>query len=248
MSSITLPKWDKNRPIFFQLGMILSLSFANLIINYETPIPIPEKYETVDLSDDNNFQNVLLHTEQVYVKPEPVVKLNPLISKLILVDNLIEEISDVATPEIHEPATSTTDEPIISKPEIVEKIVVEKPKVDNKVWSIAEFMPCLKDCDMNITEAERRICTQQSILQYVNKHLKYPAAAREISLEGTVVVSFVIDKDGKMKDMSIARDIGGGCGQAALKALSGLSEWKPGKQNHQPVNVKYTIPIRFKLN
>jgi protein TonB len=247
MSSITLPKWDKNRPIFFQLGMILSLFCANLIINYETPIPIPEKYETVDLSD-NNFQNVQSHTEQVYVNPKPIVKLNPLISKLILVDNLKEEISEVTTPEIQEPATSTTDEPIISMPEIVEKLVIEKPKVDNKVWSVAEFMPYLKDCDMNITEDERRICTQQSILHFVNKHLKYPAAAREIGLEGTVVVSFVIDKEGKMKDMSIARDIGGGCGQAALKALSGLSEWKPGKQNHQPVNVKYSIPIRFKLN
>ena len=98
---------------------------------------------------------------------------------------------------------------------------------------------------------EKAKCAQDKLLQYIYKNLKYPAIARENGVEGMCVIQFVVDKDGSVKDANVVRDIGAGCGEAALKvvnAMNNLSEkWTPGKQRGRNVKVFYTLPVRFKL-
>ncbi len=85
------------------------------------------------------------------------------------------------------------------------------------------------------------------INKYLSQNIRYPAAAKEDGIQGRVVLQFVVDRDGSVGDIKIARDIGGGCGKEAVRVVSGMPKWKPGKQNGQAVKVYYTLPVNFKL-
>lgn len=86
------------------------------------------------------------------------------------------------------------------------------------------------------------------IKQHISRNLVYPAYARDIGAQGTVYVSFVVDKEGEVTDVKVIRDIGYGCGEAAMNAVKSMCKWKPGKMGGQPVKVQCTLPIKFTLN
>lgn len=86
-----------------------------------------------------------------------------------------------------------------------------------------------------------------AMMQYISDNLKYPVLARENGIQGTVVITFVVDKDGSVTNTNILRDIGGGCGKEALRVVQAMPKWTPGQANGQPVKVRYTLPVRFKL-
>lgn len=88
---------------------------------------------------------------------------------------------------------------------------------------------------------------EAALLAYVGQNINYPPTAREALIEGTVVIRFVVDREGRVRDVEILKDIGGGCGSEALRVVSSLGQWKPGEQNGKPVSVRYVLPIRFKL-
>ena len=83
---------------------------------------------------------------------------------------------------------------------------------------------------------------------YVGKHMKYPAQARRMGIEGKVYVTFVVGKDGALTDVQVLKGIGAGCDEEAIRVLSGAPKWKPGKQRGRPVRVRMQLPIIFKLN
>lgn len=122
----------------------------------------------------------------------------------------------------------------------------------NKVYSIAEKMPLIPQCAaLDTTEAAKKKCTQDLLLNFIYRNVKYPDSARLAGLEGTVVVSFVIGRDSTIKDTKILKDIGGGCGAAATYVINAMNplklRWVPGEMQGIPVNVQMTIPIKFKL-
>lgn len=83
--------------------------------------------------------------------------------------------------------------------------------------------------------------------KFLEKNLRYPAIARENGIKGRVYCSFVVEKDGSLTDIKIARGIGGGCDEEAVRVLKNSPKWTPGIQNGRPVRVSYTIPIVFQL-
>lgn len=85
------------------------------------------------------------------------------------------------------------------------------------------------------------------ILSYLAKNIKYPDAARENNIDGRVVVKFVVNEDGHVSDVQVVRGIGGGCDEEAVRVVSAMPNWKPGKQNGKAVKVFFTLPIQFKL-
>lgn len=247
MSWNNLPAWDKNRPIFFQIGMIVALSLANIAINHEQLRP-----DYSDLVFEDNYTSLLMteinsHTEVPAPKQHKIInKVNTIIAHIIPTDQPVDEkveiIQDVQhfkdiSDFISESGNSEVD---IKLPEKADPSVTP-------ILTISEQMPYLVTCDDKASEEERRNCTQSSMLATIYRYLKYPIMARETGIEGTVILSFVIDKNGQMTHLEIVRDIGAGCGTAAVKVLKSLGEWVPGKHNKQAVHVKYTIPIKFKL-
>ena len=112
----------------------------------------------------------------------------------------------------------------------------------------AEQMPYFPGCDYlkNGTD-EKRTCSNQNIVNYISSKLHYPDAAKEAGLEGTVYLSFVIDKNGNVKNPKIIRDIGEDCGEEAVRVLNAMPQWEPARNKNQFVAVKLTIPVNFSL-
>jgi len=83
--------------------------------------------------------------------------------------------------------------------------------------------------------------------KFLNRNLRFPATAQDDQVSGRVYISFIIEKDGSLTDITVLKGAGHGFDDEALRVLKLAKAWKPGMQNGQPVRVKYTIPINFQF-
>jgi protein TonB len=126
-----------------------------------------------------------------------------------------------------------------------------EPEVE-EIFRVVEQMPRFPGCeDMVASNDEKKACADKKMLEFIYSNIRYPAIARDNGIEGTVIVQFVVDKDGRVSESQILRDIGGGCGTEAERIVKLMNEmnqrWTPGKQRGIPVRVMFTLPVRFKL-
>ena len=84
--------------------------------------------------------------------------------------------------------------------------------------------------------------------KFLNKNLRFPAAAQEDGVSGRVILSFIIEKDGTLSNIVVDRPAGHGFDEEALRVLKLAKAWKPGTQNGQAVRVRFEIPINFQLS
>ncbi len=85
------------------------------------------------------------------------------------------------------------------------------------------------------------------LMKFITENIYYPEIARETNIQGTVAVTFVVGKDGKARDIKVIKDIGGGCGKEAVRVINKMPYWIPGEANGHVVNVRFTLPVRFRL-
>ncbi|WP_300130196.1 energy transducer TonB [uncultured Barnesiella sp.] len=109
------------------------------------------------------------------------------------------------------------------------------PMPTDSVYEVAEVMPEFPG-------------GTQALFKFISENLEYPQHAIDGQIEGRVVVQFVVDKTGKVGNIQVVRSIDKLLDQAAIDVVRALPAWKPGMQNGQPVNVRYTLPVSFKLS
>lgn len=117
---------------------------------------------------------------------------------------------------------------------------------EEDVFKIVEEMPFYGDCASLENTSDKKSCSDKAIYDFLAEHINYPEAAQENETEGTVVVRFVVDKKGKIKDATVVKDVADGCGEEALRVLNMMDKWKPGMQKGKNVNVQMHLPIKFK--
>ncbi|MCB9316290.1 MAG: energy transducer TonB [Lewinellaceae bacterium] len=88
---------------------------------------------------------------------------------------------------------------------------------------------------------------EAELLKYLAENIKYPPLARENNIQGVVALTFVVDKDGRVREVNVLKDIGGSCGKEALRVVETMPRWLPGEANGHPVKVRFTLPVRFRL-
>lgn len=113
--------------------------------------------------------------------------------------------------------------------------VVEDTHDPNEPLTIAEVMPEYPG-------------GKDALFAYIGTNLKYPEQAVEEGIEGVVFVTFVVEADGRITGVTVLRGMGGALDKEAVRVVSGMPNWMPGKQNGKVVRVKYNLPIRFMLN
>jgi len=126
-------------------------------------------------------------------------------------------------------ADVTIDEPV---GESNNKVTEEDP---NKIFTSVEQVPAFPG-------------GLDAFGRYLLKNIRYPAIARENNTQGRVIVSFVCERDGSLTDVKVARGIGDGCDEEAVRVIKASPRWKPGIQNGRPVRVAYSVPISFTLS
>lgn len=119
---------------------------------------------------------------------------------------------------------------------------------NENVLTLAQIMPRFPGCeDQNISDLEKKNCSEIKMLEFIYSKIKYPLKANYKGIQGTVVIRFVIDKDGSIINPEIMRTIGGGCAEEALRVVKLMPPFIPGMQDGEPVKVQYNLPVRFKL-
>lgn len=88
----------------------------------------------------------------------------------------------------------------------------------------------------------------KELFTYLNKNIRYPTAAREARIEGTVMLEFVVNEDGSISGIKALRQVSGGCTEEAIRVVSNMPKWKPGMQNGNAVKVYFHLPIKFVLS
>lgn len=90
---------------------------------------------------------------------------------------------------------------------------------------------------------------EAEMLKWIYAHIRYPDMAREGGVQGTVVLQFVVGKDGRLTDIGVLKTPAGGnvLGKEAVRVVQAMPAWSPGEANGHPVKVRYTLPIRFAL-
>ena len=165
----------------------------------------------------------------------PIVKKDEevLDEEILTVEEVIETKADVGTEnkEGNEDAAPSIDE----NPSELD--IVEAPKqVEEKTYEMFDIQkpPSFPGGD-------------GELLKYLASNIKYPPLARENNIQGSVVLTFVVSKDGGVRDVNIVKDIGGGCGKEAVRVVQSMPKWIPGEANGNAVKVRFTLPVRFKL-
>lgn len=88
-----------------------------------------------------------------------------------------------------------------------------------------------------------------SMFAFIQRNIRYPEEAKRSGIEGRVFVTFVVEKDGQVSDAKILRDIGGGCGEEAIRVVNIMPKWLPGslRIGGEPARMQFNLPVMFKL-
>ena len=121
----------------------------------------------------------------------------------------------------------------------VDEVVVEnkeeKPKeVKEEIHTLVEQMPQFPGGDA-------------ALMKYLSSHINYPPMAAENNVQGKVILQFVVEKDGRVGEVKIARSVDKDLDKEAIRVVKSLPKFTPGRQNGYPVRVWYTLPVNFKL-
>lgn len=87
----------------------------------------------------------------------------------------------------------------------------------------------------------------EALYKYLSENIKYPYIASQIGVQGKVLLRFVVEKNGSISQIEIARGIGSGCDDEAVRVVEGMPNWKPGRKKGLPVRTRFVLPIIFKL-
>lgn len=107
-------------------------------------------------------------------------------------------------------------------------------EIENKVFDVVEQMPSFPGGN-------------SALMSYLNSNVKYPVVAQENGVQGRVVISFVVEKDGSITDVQVVKSVDPSLDREASRVVRSMPRWNPGKQNGQAVRVKYDVPVSFKL-
>ena len=123
---------------------------------------------------------------------------------------------------------------VLKAKEVIATEPVKPKEEENKVFDVVEQMPSYPG-------------GMGALMQYLSSHIKYPVIAEENGIQGRVICTFVVERDGSITDVKIAKSVDPSLDKEAMRVVSSIPKWIPGQQNGSAVRVKYTLPVTFRL-
>ena len=133
---------------------------------------------------------------------------------------------------------------------------VNTTKVYDAVEKMPEFAPCTYDITNYVRKDDQFVREtktinnpggQNGLMMFLNHNVKYPSIAEENGIQGRVVCKFVVERDGSITEVTVARSVDPVLDKEAVRVLKSMPKWIPGMQDGKPVRVQYTVPVTFKL-
>lgn len=119
--------------------------------------------------------------------------------------------------------------------ELIPVNIIKSNVTDADVYEVVENMPEFPNGGM------------AALMKYLTDNIRYPEAAKKAGVQGRVIVQFVVDKDGSIKNVRTLRGVNSDLDAEAIRVIQSMPKWKPGTQKGEPVKVKYTIPVMFRI-
>lgn len=224
-------------------AMALFIAVFSIIIAFSIP-KIMSLLEKINLSKESKMtESVTLEEpppiDKATPPPPPVIPPPPVQQTIKFTPPKVVKDEEVVEPpptqeEVKDIQVSTvTQEGSKDVVDVPDNPVVGDPD-DGKVFTVVEEMPTFPG-------------GEEKLFEFIQKNVKYPAIARENGISGRVYLTFVVDKEGRIKDVRLLRGIGGGCDEEAMRVVRSMPDWKPGRQNGRSVQVQYNLPVNFTL-
>ena len=191
----------------------------------ERKVQVEEKKEVVkEVKSSIKFTAPVIKKD-ADVKPEEEMKTQDQIMQTNTAIGALDVKGNSDQGEILKVTQRVETEPVKAEP---------KPEVENKVFDVVEQMPSFPG-------------GPSALMQYLSSNIKYPVVAQENGVQGRVIVSFVVERDGSISDVKVARSVDPSLDREAQRVVKSMPRWSPGKQNGSTVRVKYTVPVVFRL-
>ena len=220
------PKADlePKKALFTQIGLVVALSLVLIAFEWTTTdVAIGSMQMTEDVAAE---EEIIPITRQEEVKPPPP----PPPPKVSDVLNIVED--DVELDDELELMDTESNENTVVEFKAIE--VQEEEEADAPVFFIVEEMPVFPG-------------GEEALRKYIAQSVKYPAIAQENGIQGRVFVAFVVNTKGAVTDVKIARGVDPNLDKEAIRVVTNMPKWSPGKQRGKAVKVSYTVPINFVL-
>jgi protein TonB len=227
MEAKKTPKADleNRRGLFLEIGLVVIL--AAVLVAFNVRKYDKEVKEVSTRTVDSEIDADILNTPPEETPPPPPEEPEVVATDLTVVENDAELTNEVGLINADDNANRAQEE--FTRVEVEEEEVAEE-EIFLVVEEDAEFPGGL-----------------EALSKYLAENIKYPQLAKENNITGRVFVSFVVEKDGRVGNIKILRDIGGGCGAEAVRVVKGMPRWKPGKQRGKPVRSQFNLPVNFNL-
>lgn len=222
------PKADleNKKSTWLLVGYVIVLSFMFIAFEWtKRDIKIDTSQAVADVVFEEEIIPITEQPEKV--TPPPPVAPPPVAETLTIVedDADVDEVDIASTEELGQQVE------IKYVPVAVEE---EEPE-EQTIFEVVEEMPEFPNGG------------QAGLMQYLAKNIKYPTIAQENGTQGRVVCQFVVNRDGSIVDVKVLRGVDPYLDKEAVRVISTMPKWKPGKQRGKPVRVKYTVPVMFRL-
>ena len=219
------PKADlqNKRGLLLEIGLIVALALVIAAFAYT---PKEHRIEQVDLNYGPVDEQIVEITRQDQKPPEPPkkVEVKVIADLLQVVTNETKIATDINFAEFDE------DTEVLQQVEVKEEIIE-----DDQPFLTAETMPSFQGGDLN------------TFRKWVQDNVRFPQIALENGISGRVVLSFVIEKDGRLTNIQVLQTPDRSLSEEAIRVLSKSPKWSPGKQRNQVVRIKYTLPVDFRM-
>lgn len=183
----------------------------------------PKKEEVKEVKSSIKFTAPVIKKDNE-VKPEEEMKTQEELMQTNTAIGALDVKGNSDNGAVLQVAQRVADEPVKQAP----------PEVENKVFDVVEQMPSFPG-------------GEGALMKYLSENIKYPVVAQENGVQGRVVVSFVVEKDGSITDVKVARSVDPSLDREATRVVKSMPHWIPGKQNGSAVRVKYNVPVSFRL-
>ena len=157
------------------------------------------------------------------VKPEDEIKTQ---------DQLNESKTAIGTFDVK--GNDDANGEVLKAKELIAQPEPPKHEEESKVFDIVEQMPSFPG-------------GPAALMKFLSENIKYPVVAQENGVQGRVVVAFVVERDGSITDVHIARGVDPSLDKEAVRVVKSMPKWTPGKQNGSAVRVKFNVPVAFRL-
>ncbi len=220
--------------LFVEIGMVISLGVVLfcLELNFRPKLRVIEA--TVDeYSYEEEMIPITRQLEQQNL-PAPVTIVHSDILNIVDNDTELDVELEIMDSEISE------DESVVF--DVHFNPPIEEEEEEAAIFVIVEEMPIFQP-DICKTEQEGKV----ELMNFIANEIKYPIIAAESGITGRVYVSFVVNAKGKVEDIKIIRGVHPALDKEAIRVISVLPDFSPGKQRGKPVKVQYSVPINFVL-